>query len=196
LKLDEYKGPITRSKSKKLSVLRSEKYDPKTSSKMEVIDEQPRKENHEERQGGERDDARNQGIPEFGNRRRVRDSPLNIIGEKHELPILPKGTLKEFSGYGTIDAKRHLHLFLDVCDFHRVEHDDFMVRLFLQTLSERAYEWYTKFPSRSILLFNDLQAMFLTMFFPTISYHTLLTNFTQIELRKNERIQDFNLKVQ
>jgi hypothetical protein len=36
--------------------------------------------------------------------------------------------------------------------------------------------------------------MFLTMFAPPISYHTLLTNFTQIGLRKNERIQDFNLR--
>jgi hypothetical protein len=29
---------------------------------------------------------------------------------------------------------------------------------------------------------------------PPISYHTLLTNFTQIGLRKNEMIQDYNLK--
>jgi hypothetical protein len=69
-----------------------------------------------------------------------------------------------------------------------------MVRLFLQTLSERAYEWYTMFPSRSIRSFNDLEAMFLTMFSPPISYHTLLTDFTQIGLRKNERIRDFNLR--
>jgi hypothetical protein len=96
--------------------------------------------------------------------------------------------LKEFSGDGTIDAKRHLHLFLDVCDFHRVEYDDVMVRLFLQTLSGRAYEWYMTLPSRSIRSFNDLEAMFLTMFTPPIAYHTLLTDFTQIGLRKNERI--------
>jgi hypothetical protein len=43
---------------------------------------------------------------------------LNLLGEKNYLLVFPKGTLKEFSGDGTIDAKRHLHLFLDVCDFH------------------------------------------------------------------------------
>jgi len=48
------------------------------------------------------------------------------------------------------------------------------------------------FPNRSIHLFNDLEALFLTMFSPPIAYHTLLTDFTQIGLRKNERIQDFN----
>jgi hypothetical protein len=121
--------------------------------------------------------VRNQGIPGFKNRR-VRDSPLNIIGEQHELLVLPKGTLKEFSGDSTIDAKRHLYLFLDICDFHRVEYDNVMARLFLQTLSEREYEWYTTFRSRSIHSFNNLKAMFLTMFSSPISYHTLFTDFT------------------
>jgi hypothetical protein len=142
----------------------------------------------EKRQGGGRDATINQGILGFENRRRVRYSPLNILGEQHDLHVLPKGTLKEFSGDGAIDAKRHLHLFLDVCDFHRVEYDDVMVRLFLQTLSGRAYEWYTTLPSRSIRSFNDLEPMFLTMFSPPIAYHTLLADFTQIGLRKNERI--------
>jgi hypothetical protein len=156
--------------------------------------EEPRREPHEERQGGGGGGGRNQEDLIFGNRRRVRDSPLNIRGEKHDLPVLPKGTLKEFSRDGTIDAKRHLNLFLDVCDFHRVEYDDVMVRLFLQTLSGRAYEWYMTLPTRSIGSFNDLEAMFLTMFAPPVAYHTLLTNFTQIGLRKNERIRYFNLR--
>jgi hypothetical protein len=122
-----------------------------------------------ERQGGGRDVARNQENLRFENPRRIRDSPLNLLGEKHDLSVLPKGTLKEFSGDGAIDAKRNLHLFLDVCDFHCVEYDDIMVRLFLQTLSGRAYEWYTALPCRSILSFNDLKSMFLTMFSPPIA---------------------------
>jgi hypothetical protein len=162
--LVKYKGPITQSKSKQLFVPRSENFDSETSSKMVKRDEQPQIEHHEERQGGERDAARNQGIPRFGNRRRVRESHVNLMGEQHELSVLPKGTLKKFFGDGTIDEKRHLHLFLDICDFHRVENDDIMVSLFLQTLSERDYEWYTTLPSRSIHSFNDVEIMFLNMF--------------------------------
>ena len=92
---------------------------------MEKRNEQPRDEHHEERQGGGRDGAGNQGNLGFENRRRVRDSPLNIIGEKHDLLVLSKGTLKEFSGDRAIDAKRHLHLFLDVCVFHHVDDLDY-----------------------------------------------------------------------
>jgi hypothetical protein len=76
-------------------------------------------------------------------RRRVRDYPLNLQGEKHELPILPRGTLKTFSRDGAIDQKIHVYLFLDVHDFHLIEDDDVIVRLFLQTLVDQAYEWYT-----------------------------------------------------
>jgi hypothetical protein len=98
--------------------------------------EEPQREPHEERQGGGGGAARNQEYLIFGNRRRVRDSPLNIRGEKHDLPFVPKGTLKEFFGDGTIDSKRHINLFLDVYDFHHVEYDDVMVSLFLHTLLE------------------------------------------------------------
>jgi hypothetical protein len=66
--------------------------------------------------------------------KRIIYSPLDILREKHDLPVLPKCTLKSFSVDKTIDAKRNLDLFLDVCDLHCVEHDDVMVRLFLQTL--------------------------------------------------------------
>jgi hypothetical protein len=198
LKLYEYKGPITRSKSKQLCILSSGKHIPEISSDMTGRNEQPReepqREPHEERQGGGGGGGRNQEDLIFGNRRRVRDSPLNLRGEQHDLLILPKGTLKEFFGDGTIDAKGHLNLFLYVFYFHCVEYDDVMVRLFLQTLSGRSYEWYTTLPTRSIGSFNNLEAMFLTMFSPPVAYHTLLTNFTQIDLMKNERIQDFNLR--
>jgi hypothetical protein len=124
----------------------------------------------------------------FINPKRIRDSPLDLRGEQHELPILPKGTLKQISGDGTIDAKIHVDLFLDVCDFHLVEHNDVMIKLFLQTLSGKAYERYTTLPTRSIGSFDDLENMFLTMLGPLVAYHTLLTNLTHICLKKNQRI--------
>jgi hypothetical protein len=96
--------------------------------------------------------------------------------------------LPVFSGDGAIDPKRHMDLFLDMCDFHLIEYDDVMVRLFLQTLTGQAYEWYTSLPTRSIGSFDDLETMFLNMYAPPVAYHTLLTQFTQICLKKNEKI--------
>jgi hypothetical protein len=83
--------------------------------------------NHEERQR----------VP----RRRVRNSPLNLQREQHQLPNLPQGVLPTFLQDGVMDPKRHMYMFLNMCEIHLVEHDDVMVILFLQTLTILAYEW-------------------------------------------------------
>jgi hypothetical protein len=106
-------------------------------------------------------------------------------GEQHELHVLPKGTLKTFSRDGTFDAKIHIDLLMDFCDFHLVKHDNVMVRLFFQTLSGKSYEWYMTLPTRLFGSFDDIEYMFLNMLSPPIVYHTLITNLTQICLKKN-----------
>jgi len=64
LKLDKYKGPITRSKRKKLCLIESGKHIPEIFSEMvgrnEQPGEEPRGEPHEERQGGGGCGGRNQ----------------------------------------------------------------------------------------------------------------------------------------
>jgi len=124
----------------------------------------------------------------------MRDYPLNLRSEQHEPPILPNGTLKEFYRDGTINTKINVDLFLDVCAFHIVEHDDVMLKLFLQTLLVLAYEWCMKFATISIGSFDDLENLFLTMFSPPDVYHTLITNFNQIFLKNNERIRHLNIR--
>jgi hypothetical protein len=60
-------------------------------------------------------------------RRRVRYFPLNLQGEQHQLPTLLQGTLLVFSRDGAIYPKRHMDLFLDICDFYLREYDVVMV---------------------------------------------------------------------
>jgi hypothetical protein len=123
LKLDKYEGPLTRRKRKQLHTSKSEEiiHDEKDkllemAERNEEIHEGPHEERregpHEERQEERRhEEDINDGMRRFRNPRRMRDSPLDMRGEQHELPILPKGTLKEFSGDGTINAKIHVDLF-------------------------------------------------------------------------------------
>jgi hypothetical protein len=58
------------------------------------------------------------------------------------LPTLPQGFLPVFLGDRVMDAKRHMDHFLFICEIHLIEHDDVMVRMFLQTLTYPTYEWY------------------------------------------------------
>jgi len=107
--------------------------------------------------------------------------------------LFPKAPLRHILEMEQWMLKYMLVFFLNICDFHLVEHDHVIVRIFIQTLLGKAYECYTTFTSISIGSFDDLKAMFLNMFSPPVTYHTLLTNFTQICLKKNDRIRDIDL---
>jgi len=71
-----------------------------------------------------------------------------------------------------------MELFLVMCEIHLIDHDDVMVRFFLQTLIGPTYEWYIYLHAWSISSFDDLETMFMTMYAPLIAYHTLLTQLT------------------
>jgi hypothetical protein len=89
---------------------------------------------------------------------------------------------------------KHLDHFLTICDIHGVVHDDVMVRVFMQTLIGPAYDWYLSLPENLITCFDDIEYAFMGRYAHHVAYHTLLTQFTQIHLEKNEKIRDFNLQ--
>jgi hypothetical protein len=111
-------------------------------------------------------------------RRRARSIPLNLHGEKHPLPTLSQGILPVFSGDVLMDPKRHMDLFLSICDIHLIEQYDAMVRVFLKTLIGLVYEWYIYLPAQSIGSLDDIEDMFMTIYAHPITYHTLLSQFT------------------
>jgi hypothetical protein len=80
-----------------------------------------------------------------------------------------------FSGDGIMDPQRYMDRFLSIYHIHLIEHDDVMVRVFLQILIGLTYEWYIYLPTHSIGSFDDLENMFMTMYAHPIAYCTLLT---------------------
>jgi len=49
---------------------------------------------------------------------------------------------------------------LSLCEIHLVEHNDVMVRFFLQALTDQAHEWYMSFSISLISTFDDLEGIF------------------------------------
>ena len=107
MKLDKYKGPITRIKSNQLHSSESEKHilDEKekklymaerNEERCEEPHEERWEERHEERREERWEEKRHEERQIFINLRRIRDSPLDLWGEQHEIPLLPKVTLKTF----------------------------------------------------------------------------------------------------
>lgn len=90
--------------------------------------------------------------------------------------------------------EKHLNQFISICEIHSIIEDDVMVRVFLQTLVDPTYNWYLSLPDHSISSFDDMEDAFLFRYSQPIPYYTLLTDFTQIHLEKNEKLRDFNLR--
>jgi hypothetical protein len=84
--------------------------------------------------------------------------------EDNTFPTPPQGVLTIFLGDGIMDPKRHMDKFITICDIHLIQHDDVMVRFFLQTLIGPTYEWYISLPTQSISSFDDLESIFMTMY--------------------------------
>lgn len=93
-----------------------------------------------------------------------------------------------------MNLEKHLDQFLSICDIHSIIEDDVIVRVFLQTLVGLAYDWYLSLPENSITYFNDIEDTFFNQYSQSVAYHTFLTEFTQINLQKNEKICDFIIK--
>jgi hypothetical protein len=117
-----------------------------------------------------------------------------LQGGQHTLPTLPQGVFPVFSGDRIIDPKRHMDKFLIVFDIHLIEHDDVTVRVFLHDLIGPSYEWYLSLLTHYIRSLDDLENMFMTMYAPPIAYQTLLTQFTQIHLKRGEIIRYSNMQ--
>ena len=114
---------------------------------------------------------------------------LNIVGEMHPLLTLPVGILPIFNGNSVMFPEKHLDQFINICEIHSIIEDDVMVRVFLQTLVGQAYEWYLGLPHHSISSFDDMQYAFLFYYSHHVPYYTLLTDFTQIHLKKMKNFE-------
>ena len=60
--------------------------------------------------------------------------------------------------------------------------DDFMVRVFIQTLVVLSYDKYLSLLTNSIMCFADIEDSFLNQYFQHVVYHMFLMEFTKIHL--------------
>jgi hypothetical protein len=73
-------------------------------------------------------------------KKRVRSSHFNLHEQWYQIPTLLRGVLPICFEYGIMDTKNNLDKLLNICAIYLIEHDDLMVRLFLQTLVVPTYD--------------------------------------------------------
>lgn len=100
--------------------------------------------------------------------------PLNL---GLNLNPLPKGTrdhLPKFSGDGKITVDKNLNAFNVACGIIVVQHEDVAIRLFVQTLTRVAIDWFYHLPNSVSANWQDLKTRFEARFKVAKDEHSLL----------------------
>lgn len=115
---------------------------------------------------------------------------LNVINQ--EL----RNKLPKFAGNNAITCEDHLRCFLDLVNDYEVQFKDVIMKLFVQSLSEDAREWFKRLPKRSIPSWRDLEYYFKEQYGEKPNPHYILNEFNNIKKLPNESIPKFNVRFQ
>ena len=83
----------------------------------------------------------------------ARFAPLALPLVLHDLPMNYAQRISLYDGEGNVSARYHVDTFDDFIDLEEVDDEDVKMRLFAQSLSAEAKNWYKYFPPRSICSF-------------------------------------------
>jgi hypothetical protein len=78
------------------------------------------------------------------------------MGQKQWVQTLPQEYLPIFNSDSSKSYQSHMDKLLAMCDMHSINHDDFLVRVFLQNLVGLASYLFWSLLASSITCFKDL----------------------------------------
>lgn len=89
--------------------------------------------------------------------------------------------LPKFTGNNVITCEEHLKIFMDVIDDYNVEPDDVVMKLFVQSLTEDARDWFRGFPHASIGSWNEFKNCFKEHYGDKTNEGFILNEFNNIK---------------
>ena len=104
--------------------------------------------------------------------------------------------LPKFAGNNAITCEDHLRSFLDMMSDYEVEAEDVMMKLFVQSLTEDAREWFKRLPKSSIWDWKDIEYFFKEKYGDKLNQSYILTEFNNIKRLPNESVVEFNTRFQ
>jgi len=126
-----------------------------------------------------------------------RYKPINfsgICGYPNALPPKIRFFLPKFNGIKDESAERHLQQFMNVIDDFEIDHEDVVMRLFVQSLDEDARDWFSYLPAHSVSSWHGFKSAFLVQYGERISEYAVISNFMYIHIEEGELIPAFNLR--
>ena len=93
----------------------------------------------------------------------------------------------QFDGRG--DPRQHIAHFVETCDSAGT-HGDLLVKQFVRSLKDKAFEWYINLEPESIDSWKQLEREFLNRFFSTCRVVSFM-ELTRIKQREEEPVVDY-----
>ena len=104
--------------------------------------------------------------------------------------------LPKFSRNNAITCEDHLRSFLDMMSDYEVKAEDVIMKLFVQSLTEDAREWFKRLPQLSSMDWKDIEYCFKEQYGDKLNQSYILTEFNKIKRFPNESITEFNNRFQ
>ena len=100
---------------------------------------------------------------------------LLALNSYHPLPSGSRKTFPKFVGDGKVTIDEHIKAFFAATHILSVGHEDVVVRLFVETLTDGVVDWFYHLDDGSITNWNTLRVAFEARFKTAKDEHALLT---------------------
>lgn len=117
-----------------------------------------------------------------------------ILGYPNAFPKDIRDKVPKFLGNNAISCEEHLRLFIDMLNDYEVEHEDVVLKLFVQSLVEDARDWFKRLPDRCIDTWDSFERYFKEQFGDMPNASFMLNEFNTIRKNYNESTAEFNMR--
>ena len=123
--------------------------------------------------------------------------PLCFDGIHGFLNIIPndvRNKFPKFSGNHLVLASHHAELFSDLMGDYEIAHEDFYMKLFVQTLEGDARDWFSFLLACSISSWGELHSSFMEKFGERVRISNSYDKFLKIHIECDEFVPWFNIR--
>ena len=115
---------------------------------------------------------------------------LNFVAY-HPLPSSSRKNIPKFTGDGKVTVDEHIRAFFTAINILGVSHEDVVVRLFVETLTEAAADWFYYLADGSITNWNTMRVAFEDRFKSVENEYALLVQLTSVKKLPSTGMRDF-----
>ena len=118
---------------------------------------------------------------------------IGILGAPHPISFDLRDKVVNLFGNNVVTGEKNLRVFIDMLNDFEVEHEDVVMKLFVHSLTEDAWDWFRRLPNDNISSSSDLESLFKEQYGDNTSVGFMLNDFNNIKRNPNESTFDFNV---